>query len=63
MIDVPLVVRKSKTPQELVLKNLGIPKEIFNTHKIYYINQIIFFEFVIRNKFILIFFIQFNIFL
>jgi hypothetical protein len=34
VIDVPLVVRKSMTPKEIVLKNLGIPKEIFNTHKI-----------------------------
>lgn len=34
VIDVPLVVRKSKTRKEVVLKNLGIPKEIFNTHKI-----------------------------
>jgi hypothetical protein len=34
VIDVPLVVRKSKTPKEVVLKNLGIPKEIFSTHKI-----------------------------
>ncbi|CAB4395739.1 unnamed protein product [Rhizophagus irregularis] len=34
VIDVPLVVRKSITPKEIVLKNLGIPKEIFTTHKI-----------------------------
>ncbi|RIA82534.1 hypothetical protein C1645_788192 [Glomus cerebriforme] len=34
VIDVPLVVRKSKTSKEIVLKNLGVPKEIFNTHKI-----------------------------
>ncbi|GBB95817.1 hypothetical protein RclHR1_02620008 [Rhizophagus clarus] len=34
VIDVPLVVRKSITPKEIVLKNLGIPKEIFKTHKI-----------------------------
>ncbi|CAG8611952.1 13063_t:CDS:2 [Funneliformis caledonium] len=34
VIDVPLVVRKSKTCKEIVLKNLGIPKKIFNSHKI-----------------------------
>ncbi|KAF0497662.1 galactokinase like protein [Gigaspora margarita] len=34
VVDVPLVVRKSKTPRNVVLSNLGIPKEIFDTHKI-----------------------------
>ncbi|CAH1763316.1 691_t:CDS:2, partial [Entrophospora sp. SA101] len=34
VIDVPLVVRKSKTPRDIVLKNLGIPEEIFTTHKV-----------------------------
>ncbi|CAH1757618.1 8393_t:CDS:2 [Entrophospora sp. SA101] len=34
VIDVPLVVRKSKTPRDVVLKNLGIPEEIFKTHKV-----------------------------
>ncbi|KAG1055461.1 hypothetical protein G6F46_000501 [Rhizopus delemar] len=34
MIDVPLVFRKYQTPREQVLEQVGIPKEIYNTHKI-----------------------------
>ncbi|KAG9307290.1 hypothetical protein G9A89_017118 [Geosiphon pyriformis] len=34
IIDVPLVVRKFKNPREMVLKNLGIPQEIFQANKV-----------------------------
>ncbi|CAG8515596.1 4039_t:CDS:2 [Cetraspora pellucida] len=34
VIDVPLVVRKFKTPRNVVLSNLGISKEIFDSHKV-----------------------------
>ncbi|CAG8781742.1 5060_t:CDS:2, partial [Racocetra fulgida] len=34
VVDVPLVVRKSKTPRNVVLSNLGISKEVFDTHKV-----------------------------
>lgn len=34
IIDVPLVFRKYRLPREQVLDQVGIPKEIYNTHKI-----------------------------
>ncbi|CAO3671920.1 hypothetical protein G6F70_003648 [Rhizopus microsporus] len=34
IIDVPLVFRKYQTPREQVLEQVGIPKEIYQTHKI-----------------------------
>ncbi|GAA5795989.1 hypothetical protein HPULCUR_001354 [Helicostylum pulchrum] len=34
IIDVPLVFRKFQTPREQVLDQVGIPKEIYDTHKI-----------------------------
>ncbi|CAG8566959.1 1755_t:CDS:2, partial [Acaulospora colombiana] len=33
VVDVPLVVRKSITPRDVFLSNLGILKEIYETHK------------------------------
>ena len=34
IIDVPLVFRKFQTPREQVLDNVGIPREVYETHKI-----------------------------
>lgn len=34
IIDVPLVFRKYQTPREVVLNQVGIPKHIYDTHKI-----------------------------
>ncbi|CAG8530628.1 5839_t:CDS:2 [Ambispora leptoticha] len=34
VIDVPLVVRKCKTPREIVFDNLGIPSKVYRTHKV-----------------------------
>ncbi|KAI9282158.1 hypothetical protein BY458DRAFT_468209 [Sporodiniella umbellata] len=34
IIDVPLVFRKYRTPREKVLEQVGIPPEIYNTHRI-----------------------------
>ncbi|KAG2206809.1 hypothetical protein INT47_007565 [Mucor saturninus] len=34
IIDVPLVFRKYRTPREQVLESVGIPKKVYDTHKI-----------------------------